>query len=642
MNISKRSKQLYDELSKGYNTWDIQSVTAHVLLPERIRFNVSFFIPHLNLYTSDNLWDQVEQFGEHTVDGSYTEVFIKFRGGIYRVESSACGDELLLKITPTQKRYNIYVALEAGEMFSQSCSFGYEEGNVKVQNDEKIFVAKSLAKTDKPDWDPITAPHICAKADEALYFTVNSEKTAAEIDDQLEKAYSEWMQSTITADGDLGEGLAAMRRSLLWNMVYDFKNERVITPVSRNWCKRRGDFEKYIFGDYVLFGWDTFFAGLQYGLIDKRLAYSSIFSMLEEETPEGMIPNFGCGNGQTRDRSEPQVGAMCVWKLYVQYGDKWFVEECFESLMRWNRWRFKERDFNGDGLLELASTPWEYEATDEIWCNIECGERIGAMWESGIDNSTMWDEAVFNEEYHCLELSYVGLNSLMAIDCELLEKMAVLLGRDEERKELHERRRILIEKIDNELWDESKRCYMNKNWDGTFDPCLSLTHFYTITAGIPNEKRLECLLNEHLLNEEEFWGEYVIPNISRNDKSFEDQAYWRGRIWAPTNFIVGEGLMRNSNMQIWDQLISKGLYQFIKCWKERGVVGENYNAINGEAAEPGKASDRFYHWGALLVYMAVERVVNFNEWTDKTEINEKPDWIEYIHNIPVKDTKIDI
>ena len=67
------------------------------------------------------------------------------------------------------------------------------------------------------------------------------------------------------------------------------------------------------------------------------------------------------------------------------------------------------------------------------------------------------------------------------------------------------------------------------------------------------------MLNEHLLNEEEFWGDYVIPNVSRNDPSFTEQDYWRGRIWAPTNYIVGQGIARIKRTDIWDELVKKAL-----------------------------------------------------------------------------------
>jgi hypothetical protein len=100
--------------------------------------------------------------------------------------------------------------------------------------------------------------------------------------------------------------------------------------------------------------------------------------------------------------------------------------------------------------------------------------------------------------------------------------------------------------------------------------------------------------------------------------------------------------MRIGRYDIWDEMTKKGLDLFIDCWRKLGAVGENYNAITGETAEPEKWSDRFYHWGALLVYMAVERIVNFNEWTDCVETNTVPEWLEPLRNVPVKDKKLTI
>ena len=239
----------------------------------------------------------------------------------------------------------------------------------------------------------------------------------------------------------------------------------------------------------------------------------------------------------------------------------------------------------------------------------------------------------------CLEQSYVGLNALMVADCDLLMKMARLLNRGAEEEELKARRAALLEKIDAELWCEEKGIYLNKNWDGTFDPTLSLTHFYPMLGGVRPDRQGKLM--RHLRDEDEFWGEYVVPNIARSDPSFQDQDYWRGRIWGPTNFLVGEGLLRMGEVETWDELTRKGLDLFLGCWMKRGVVGENYNAITGEAAE-NKSSDRFYHWGALLVYMAVSRAVNFDLWNDEVVRRALPDWLENIYNIPVGNEKIDV
>jgi putative isomerase len=635
MNISRKSRELYDKLAKGWDTWDIQSVTAHVCLPERLRLNVAFVIPHMAGYSGNSLWKNAESFGEHAADGSYTEVDIRYMDGLYKIQTAACGRELLIRITPIEHRYDCYVMLEAGGIWGSNPDMACGDNRLEAASGDQVFEIRSLNRIVKMAWDPSTLHNIACDAADAVYFTVNSKKNKEQADIAIEAARRAWQGDAVSAEGIVGEGLAALRRSLLWNKVYEPRNGRVITPVSRQWCK----FGAYSFGDYVLFGWDTFFAAMQYGLISKDLAYSTMFSILEEITEEGMVPNFGSAVGKSFDRSEPQVGALCAWKLYVQFGDKWFIEECFDRLLAWNRWRFRERDCNGDGLLELASLPGKPRKDDEIWSEIEFGKRQGAMWESGMDNSTMWDQAVFNDEKHCLELSYVGDNALLAADCELLEKMAVLLEREDEKRELEFRKDELKAKIDVQLWDEQAGSYLNRHWSGKFDPCMSLTHFYPLAAGIPDREKAAKIIKKHLLNPDEFWGEYIIPNISRDDPSFLDQNYWRGRIWGPTNFLVGEGLLRYGEWKIFEELARKGLAMFMNCWTEKGVVGENYNAITGEAAEKGTSSDKFYHWGALLVYMAVECAINFNEWNDVVEYGKCSSWNLKIKNLPIGNKK---
>ena len=50
------------------------------------------------------------------------------------------------------------------------------------------------------------------------------------------------------------------------------------------------------------------------------------------------------------------------------------------------------------------------------------------------------------------------------------------------------------------------------------------------------------MIEKHLMNPQEFWGEWVIPSIARDDPAFKDQNYWRGRIWGPMNYLVYLGL----------------------------------------------------------------------------------------------------
>lgn len=601
MKMSSKARELFDRLARGWNTWDVRSVTSHVFLPEGLEINLSVFIPDSSCYKRDFTWDEVKRFGEHAKDGSYSEIELSFNGLDFRVETAAYGDEIVMKVETLKLWPGVYYSLEISPVWGRALSIEDRRSEVVVRSDAHVFICRSLQQRLFGIWNPCRTSNFVHEAKGILYFAVNSSKSEEEIDRFLSRSKEEWLSSTLKADGDLGKAIEAMRRSLIWNTIFEPHNGRVITPVTRKWC-----LSPEHFGDYVLFGWDTFFAALMYGLIDRDLAYANFFGMLQEATPDGMIPNFGAGNGTSRDRSEPQVGSLCAYKLYERFCDIWFLEEVFEPLLEWNRWRFRERDRNGDGLLEPASVPWENSSPNDYWKKMSVGEKQGAMWETGLDNSPMWDDVEFDKQRHCMKLSYVGLNALMVADCEILEEIASILGRESDREELRERRKVLTKQINEELWSEERGIYLNKHWDGRFSESLSPTHFYIFLGDIASEARIKRMIEEHLLNENEFWGEYILPTISRDDPSFSDQHYWRGRIWAPTNFLVYEGLKRIGRGELAEELALKGLRMLVKLYDEKGYVGENYDALTGEAAEPGKSSDKFYHWGALLAYMSIE------------------------------------
>jgi hypothetical protein len=114
------------------------------------------------------------------------------------------------------------------------------------------------------------------------------------------------------------------------------------------------------------------------------------------------------------------------------------------------------------------------------------------------------------------------------------------------------------------------------------------------------------MVNEHLLNPREFWGDWVIPAIAREDPAYKDQDYWRGRIWGPMNYLVYLGLDQYRSQtglaSARHQLAQKSFALFSKEWTEKGHVHENYNATLGTGDDVVN-SDRFYHWGALLGYL---------------------------------------
>jgi neutral trehalase len=216
----------------------------------------------------------------------------------------------------------------------------------------------------------------------------------------------------------------------------------------------------------------------------------------------------------------------------------------------------------------------------------------------------MFDEAEFNEEKNVFELASAGLMGLYVADCKNLSEIADALGKTEDAAAIRARGEIYGTKL-QELWDEESGIYRDKNLvTGEFTGHLSPTHFYPLIAGVPTQEQAERMIKEHFFNPEEFYGEYMMPSIARNDPAFPDNSYWRGRIWAPMNFLVYLGL-RNYNLpEARKELAEKSKNLILKEWQENRRVYENYNATTGEGGDV-KNSDSFYSWGGLLGFIAM-------------------------------------
>jgi hypothetical protein len=335
------------------------------------------------------------------------------------------------------------------------------------------------------------------------------------------------------------------------------------------------------------------------GIGDKDLAYADALETLREETPEGFVPNYArAGNWKSADRSEPQVGSLTVLGLYKQFHDRWFLEDAFAPLLRWNRWTHEHRSLQG--FIVLGSDPQNQPANLD---DDSRGTWQGAIYESGLDNSPMYDGTFYNKETHLLEYADVGMTSLYIADCDALAEIAATLGKTTEANELKQRAAQYRAKLAT-LWSEQAGIFLNKDLHtGQFNTRLSPTNFYPLLAKAATDEQARAMIDRHLMNPDEFWGEWVIPSIARNDPAFKDQNYWRGRIWGPMNYLVYLGLENYPEAASARRAFARKSYGlFLKEWREHGHVHENYNAITG-TGDDVSSSDRFYHWGALLGYV---------------------------------------
>ena len=248
-------------------------------------------------------------------------------------------------------------------------------------------------------------------------------------------------ERSVTESGKNGPTVDAIETTLGWDTIFEPEGRRVISPVSRIWSVDRGG--------YVLFDWDSFFASTMAAIGDRDLAYANAIETLRGATPQGFVPNYSRSGGwKTFDRSEPPVGSITVFSMYQQFHDRWFLEETFRPLLDWNLWWAQHRDIQGyltwgsDGNTEPVNLD-----------DANRGTRLGAILESGLDNSPIYDDVAYSSQSHLLDFADVGLMSMYIADCDALATIADILNKQTEAKSLRERSSRYRNKLQS-LWDE--------------------------------------------------------------------------------------------------------------------------------------------------------------------------------------------
>ena len=303
------------------------------------------------------------------------------------------------------------------------------------------------------------------------------------------------------------------------------------------------------------------------------------------------------GTGQkTFDRSQPPVGSAMILAVYKRMGNVQLVKDLFPSLLKWNRW-FSEHRMRSSSALSWGSEPFE-PRYGNVWETEGVNSRYGAALESGLDNSPMYDDVPFDRKTHLLEQEDVGLTGLFILDCRALAELARVCGRSDALAELDERMEKAERGLES-LWNKEAGFYCNRRTDtGLFSDVFTPTNFYALFSRRIPPERLE-LIQEYYFSPEYFYGDYMIPSVMRSHPSYQEQDYWRGRIWAPMNYLVYLAARQHGLPKLRNDLARKSRDLFLKEWRENRHIHENYSAENGEGCDKAN-SDRFYHWGALL------------------------------------------
>jgi glycogen debranching enzyme len=327
--------------------------------------------------------------------------------------------------------------------------------------------------------------------------------------------------------------------------------------------------------------WDSAFHALGLRHFAPEWARDSIKAVLSKQRSDGFIPITMTPDGSREaDIVQPPILAWGAWKVYEIAGDEEFISYCYPLLSAMVLWDCEYLDADGNGLCE-----WD------------------ARNASGMDNSPRFDQPVGDA---------VDLNSYLVNDMAYLEKMAMLLGLEDDVRmwaEMHAARSVKINEL---LWDEETGFYYDLSPEGEKISIKTEAGFTPLFAGVCSREQAAALV-KHLASPTEFRRTFPVSSVSADEPSFSDDM-WRGPVWINYNRLIIEGLKKYGCRDMAESIRDATLREIAHWYECDGVIYEFYDS-EGERSpselhrkeKSGIQPDhwmrrcvRDYHWTAAI------------------------------------------
>lgn len=320
--------------------------------------------------------------------------------------------------------------------------------------------------------------------------------------------------------------------------------------------------------------WDAFFHALAYRYVDTRLAEDQLRVLLDHQLEDGMIPDAVHDEGIVVHMDTPVSAAvtkppLIAWtalRLYRTSGNRDFLDEVYEPLVRWNRWWFGHNDDDGDGIVQYNHP-----------------------YSSGLDDSPLWDEG--------MPVESPDLNTYLVLQLESTAEIARILSLTDDAEAWARQADDLGRRMVDHFWDEPAGVFWAQR---AHQPIRVLTPFnlYPLLTGrLP--RRLADRLVAHLRNPAEFWSPYPLPTVALNDPKHNPEQMWRGPTWVNINYLFIEGLARTGYTDLARALRDRTLALLMAHDDFR----EYYHPITGQP--PTQAAPLFGWSAAIFIDLAI-------------------------------------
>lgn len=374
--------------------------------------------------------------------------------------------------------------------------------------------------------------------------------------------------------------------------------------------------------------WDSCLVALGFSEFDEQRAWTEIETLFAGQWPDGMVPhilfhgddssyfpNSAIWQGGPDKRSsgitQPPVAATVVRVLTERFG----VENSREHLalllpkiLKWHRWFYTARDPHGTGLAAIIH-PWESGMDNSpIWDDALAAVPPGASVanlrkDTGFADSSVRPTSAEYDRYINLVITYrnenydadklfdlapfrvcdIGFNAILQRANHDLRYLLEVVGDHSGCAEVD----AMISKAAAAIercWDKDDQFYYSfDSRANTFIKKPGIAGLLPLYAD-PDTARRHPEVIQHLQR----WLSDVqvgVPSFDPRRPEFESKRYWRGPVWLVVNWMLLDGLKNNAQPELAarirkssiDVVVKSGFHEYFDPISEAGLGGTDFS-----------------------------------------------------------------
>lgn len=394
--------------------------------------------------------------------------------------------------------------------------------------------------------------------------------------------------------------------------------------------------------------WDSGFIAIGFAHYDEEKARTEIRTLLDAQWENGFIPHIvfhtdddsyfpgadfhksqlhplSSKKYKSTGMTQPPITGFVLQEMYRIAADKEsmsaFIKEQIDKVYENHQYFYANRDPQDEGLVYIYHN-WESGTDnspvwDDIWKTMNPPEYTFERKDTThVDAAQRPSKREYDHYLHIIEIAkehqYIDakiaelspflvqdplFNAMLIKSNEALIALYDLIGGNEEKKKtIRQWQQKSIKGFNEKLFDAELGAYVH--YDLRNDrPIRHITSssFSPLFANVPNKERAEILVGTMM---DKFGGDdkYLCASFDPTNERFNPRKYWRGPVWINMNWILYHGLLNYGFTDIANrvkddtiELIKRdGFFEYFDCRKD-----------NGEVERKGYGGNNF-SWSAAL------------------------------------------